>query len=235
MRFYIKNGLFLLIVTTLFSSLQFVYEQTVSWADVIPLGHKLEDLRFGDFDGDGRTDVFVVSGQQLQYSPGGVGSWTTSPSCVPDIKLESFTVITETCEKHQCEISNEYGVTTRPSDTTQEQCKKLRWGWVCKAYKKIEVFPTSQLSRLATCLEGRIEANNRQRHAELIDHDKNIRELQTQIISSINTLPDQLLPATVRNPLRDEILAEVIKLMEEKNEQLQQDLLIEIQNVLGNH
>jgi len=32
-------------------------------------------LRFGDFDGDGRTDVFQTSGGRWYFSSGGRASW----------------------------------------------------------------------------------------------------------------------------------------------------------------
>jgi hypothetical protein len=34
------------------------------------------DLRFGDFDGDGKTDVFAIDGGQWAYSSAAVGGWT---------------------------------------------------------------------------------------------------------------------------------------------------------------
>jgi hypothetical protein len=43
------------------------------WKD--PDQTPLSDLRFGDFDGDGLTDVFSVSGTQWRYSSGGVQPW----------------------------------------------------------------------------------------------------------------------------------------------------------------
>ena len=38
-------------------------------------GEAITALAFGDFDGDGRTDVFDTSGSQWRYSSGGAGSW----------------------------------------------------------------------------------------------------------------------------------------------------------------
>ena len=43
------------------------------WTD--PDQTPLADLRFGDFDGDGLTDVFSVSGTRWRYSPSGAQPW----------------------------------------------------------------------------------------------------------------------------------------------------------------
>ena len=55
----------------------------------------LEGLRFGDFDGDGRTDVFRMSGSQWQFSSAGTGAWQvlfTDPSLTPldDLRFGDF-------------------------------------------------------------------------------------------------------------------------------------------------
>ncbi len=42
---------------------------------VTPPWSPVSDLRFGDFDGDNRTDVFRAYGSQWQFSSGGLGSW----------------------------------------------------------------------------------------------------------------------------------------------------------------
>ncbi len=47
----------------------------VLWNDDLPLA----GYRFGDFDGDGRTDVFRISGSQWQFSSGGAGPWQNLP------------------------------------------------------------------------------------------------------------------------------------------------------------
>ncbi len=47
----------------------------VLWSDDLPLA----GYRFGDFDGDGRTDVFRISGSQWQFSSGGAGPWQNLP------------------------------------------------------------------------------------------------------------------------------------------------------------
>ena len=41
------------------------------WSNEPPL----DGLRFGDFDGDGRTDVFRIVGSQWQFSSAGMGPW----------------------------------------------------------------------------------------------------------------------------------------------------------------
>lgn len=50
-----------------------VGDRQLLWKD--PDQTALSDLRFGDFDGDGLTDVFSVSGTQWRYSSGGVQPW----------------------------------------------------------------------------------------------------------------------------------------------------------------
>jgi hypothetical protein len=50
-------------------------------------------LRFGDFNADGKTDVFHKSGSQWRYSSGGVGSWVNlSSSSIPlqDLRFGDF-------------------------------------------------------------------------------------------------------------------------------------------------
>ncbi|MCB1075883.1 MAG: VCBS repeat-containing protein, partial [Simkania sp.] len=210
------------------------------WTNLSASSSPIGALRFGDFDGDGRTDVFTASGQQWQYSSGGVGSWSTivalnpqhplTSSCATDIKLDAFTVITETCEKHQCKVFDENSGNHSYKDTTQEQCIPRVGEWVCTAYKKIEVVPTQTVvSSIAACLEEHIGANKIQHYTDHSNNLKILNGLKTQIISSISSLPDQLLPATATNAIREEIIAEVIKLMDEKNEQLREALLLEIE------
>jgi hypothetical protein len=50
-----------------------VGDEQFLWTD--PGQTPLSDLRFGDFDGDGVTDVFSVSGTRWRYSSGGAQPW----------------------------------------------------------------------------------------------------------------------------------------------------------------
>lgn len=55
--------------------------------------HPPEGLRFGDFDGDKLTDVFVTSSGQWQYSPAGRGTWvklTTSSVSIGALDFGDF-------------------------------------------------------------------------------------------------------------------------------------------------
>ena len=44
---------------------------TGSWQDLRPYTLDVSEVGFGDFDGDGRTDVFRATGHRFYYSPGG--------------------------------------------------------------------------------------------------------------------------------------------------------------------
>jgi photosystem II stability/assembly factor-like uncharacterized protein len=46
-----------------------------SWINLADSTAPLDTLRFGDFNGDGRTDVFTVSGTEWRYSDAGQSSW----------------------------------------------------------------------------------------------------------------------------------------------------------------
>ncbi|MEV6302590.1 FG-GAP-like repeat-containing protein [Actinoplanes sp. NPDC051861] len=46
---------------------------TSSWAPIAPYTFDVSEVGFGDFDGDGRTDVFRATGYRWYYSPGGTG------------------------------------------------------------------------------------------------------------------------------------------------------------------
>jgi hypothetical protein len=48
---------------------------TSSWREIAPYTYNVEELGFGDFDGDGRTDVLRATGARWYYSPGGTGRW----------------------------------------------------------------------------------------------------------------------------------------------------------------
>ena len=45
------------------------------WQDLNASSKPFSELRFGDFDGDGVTDVFTISGNQWRYSSAGLSSW----------------------------------------------------------------------------------------------------------------------------------------------------------------
>lgn len=63
----------LVMIFVLFAPVQAAGRQNVDvvWSNDAPLG----GYQFGDFDGDGTTDLFRISGTQWQYSSGGTGAW----------------------------------------------------------------------------------------------------------------------------------------------------------------
>ncbi|MEU4427593.1 FG-GAP-like repeat-containing protein [Actinoplanes sp. NPDC024001] len=48
---------------------------TSSWAPIAPYTFSVGEVGFGDFNGDGKTDVFRATGHRWYYSPGGTGPW----------------------------------------------------------------------------------------------------------------------------------------------------------------
>jgi hypothetical protein len=64
----------LVLIFILFAPVRAAGRQNVEvvWSNDAPLG----GYSFGDFDGDGKTDLFRISGTQWQYSSGGTGPWT---------------------------------------------------------------------------------------------------------------------------------------------------------------
>src|ERR687889_846345 len=50
---------------------------TTSWHNLNSSKFGIKDLRFGDFDGDGKADVFAAWGGQWHISFGGVTGWQT--------------------------------------------------------------------------------------------------------------------------------------------------------------
>ncbi|MET0135750.1 MAG: FG-GAP-like repeat-containing protein [Kibdelosporangium sp.] len=48
---------------------------TATWATLAPYTFDTSEVGFGDFDGDGKTDVFRATGARWYYSPGGTGRW----------------------------------------------------------------------------------------------------------------------------------------------------------------
>jgi hypothetical protein len=46
------------------------------WADLNSSGFSISSLRFGDFNGDKKTDVFRTNGKDWFISYGGSGKWT---------------------------------------------------------------------------------------------------------------------------------------------------------------
>ncbi|MFC0622577.1 FG-GAP-like repeat-containing protein [Kribbella deserti] len=46
---------------------------TGNWQDLRPYTFDVSELGFGDFNGDGKTDVFRATGHRFYYSPGGTG------------------------------------------------------------------------------------------------------------------------------------------------------------------
>lgn len=55
------------------------------WTRRVATGAGLANLRFGDFDGDGQTDVFTTTGSKWRWSRSGNASWA-------DLNTSSFTV-----------------------------------------------------------------------------------------------------------------------------------------------
>ncbi|MBP2324928.1 hypothetical protein JOF56_005313 [Kibdelosporangium banguiense] len=48
---------------------------TAAWTALAPYTFDTSEVGFGDFDGDGKTDVFRATGARWYYSPGGTGRW----------------------------------------------------------------------------------------------------------------------------------------------------------------
>ncbi|MCT2582148.1 FG-GAP-like repeat-containing protein [Actinophytocola gossypii] len=48
---------------------------TASWQPLAPYTFDVSEVGFGDFDGDGRIDVFRATGYRWYYSPAGEGRW----------------------------------------------------------------------------------------------------------------------------------------------------------------
>lgn len=48
---------------------------TAAWTPLAPYTFETSELGFGDFDGDGKTDVLRATGARWYYSPGGTGRW----------------------------------------------------------------------------------------------------------------------------------------------------------------
>ncbi|GAA2367174.1 hypothetical protein GCM10010432_24860 [Catellatospora methionotrophica] len=64
-----------------------------SWIDLAASTVGLADVRFGDFNGDGRTDVFRATGATWQYSSAGQTSWidlAASTVGLDDLRLGDF-------------------------------------------------------------------------------------------------------------------------------------------------
>lgn len=66
---------------------------TAAWQPMAPYTLDVSEVGFGDFDGDGRTDVFRATGAQWYYSPGGTDPWVrlaTSTLRLGDVRLGDF-------------------------------------------------------------------------------------------------------------------------------------------------
>ena len=62
------------------------------WQTINTIGQALADLAVGDFDGDGRADLFLATGRQWLYAPGG-RNWTyfaTSSFRTPQLRFGDF-------------------------------------------------------------------------------------------------------------------------------------------------
>jgi hypothetical protein len=76
----------LVLIFVLFAPVQAAGRQNVDvvWSNDAPLG----GYQFGDFDGDGKTDLFRISGNQWQYSSAGTGPWTNlATDATPQVEL----------------------------------------------------------------------------------------------------------------------------------------------------
>lgn len=51
-----------------------------SWAALAGYTYDVSEVGFGDFNGDGRADVFRATGYRWYYSPGGTGQWVAGAS-----------------------------------------------------------------------------------------------------------------------------------------------------------
>ncbi|OLF10618.1 hypothetical protein BLA60_15710 [Actinophytocola xinjiangensis] len=66
---------------------------TGSWQSLAPYTFDAAEVGFGDFDGDGRDDVFRATGHRWYFSPGGVGRWvplTTSGTTRAALRFGDF-------------------------------------------------------------------------------------------------------------------------------------------------
>jgi hypothetical protein len=64
-----------------------------NWQDIAPYTYDVSELGFGDFDGDGKTDVFRATGYRWYISPGGTGRWVAkslSGTQLPGIGFGDF-------------------------------------------------------------------------------------------------------------------------------------------------
>lgn len=64
-----------------------------SWLRLSSSPEPLDDLRFGDFNGDEKTDVFAKIGSQWKYSSAGVSSWinlSSAPVSIDDLRFGDF-------------------------------------------------------------------------------------------------------------------------------------------------
>ena len=67
---------------------------TTKWEQINTSALRVPDLAFGDFTGDGKTDVFRANGTNWFISEGGTGKWkqiNTSALRVPDLAFGDFT------------------------------------------------------------------------------------------------------------------------------------------------
>jgi hypothetical protein len=70
------------------------YSGTTAWQKLVTSATTPEHLAFGDFNGDGRTDVFRTTGTQWYVSYSGTTAWqqlNTSGLFLSDVAFGDFT------------------------------------------------------------------------------------------------------------------------------------------------
>lgn len=66
---------------------------TAKWSALAPYTYDVSELGFGDFNGDGRADVFRATGYRWYYSPSGTGKWVggaTSGLTISSLRFGDF-------------------------------------------------------------------------------------------------------------------------------------------------
>lgn len=108
---------------------------TGSWRTLAPYTYDVEELGFGDFDGDGRTDVLRATGSRWYYSPGGTGRWvprSTSGTTRHDLGFGDFDgdgrTDVFTASGGQWQFSSAANGAWQPLNTSGYEVNSLRFG-----------------------------------------------------------------------------------------------------------
>ncbi|MET0235821.1 MAG: FG-GAP-like repeat-containing protein [Kibdelosporangium sp.] len=108
---------------------------TATWTALAPYTFDTSEVGFGDFDGDGKTDVLRATGGRWYYSPGGTGRWVPGALAGTtrtnmrfgdfdgDGRTDVFTV-----EDRQWKFSSGATASWQPLATSGESLAELRFG-----------------------------------------------------------------------------------------------------------